>query len=268
MSYQKLGFIFAVLLHLLLLALLFYINKTISHKSKSIALNFELNSILTEGEEDDDTIIEKASDEAPDPADKVQEVKSIVEEEPPPEEITEVVKEEEAAPVEEVQKINNAVEEALSEKIVEIVKKVDEKMAEIVKKVESDPVYTKSVTKQVVNEKHDELRETSKPESESEKVTQKYVNQYIREHFDYINKSVRLNISYPRRARKMLMEGRVIVSFVVRLDGSIKDLIIKQSSGHSILDKNVIRAVKRAAPFPPPPVEAKVIIPITYRLGT
>ena len=180
-----------------------------------------------------------------------------MEEEPPPEEVTEVVKEEEAAPVEEVQEIKNAVEEALPEK-----------MAEIVKKVESDPVYTKSVTKQVVNEKHDELRETSKPESDSEKVTQKHVNQYIRKHFDYINKSVHLNISYPRRARKMLMEGRVIVSFVVRLDGSIKDIIIKQSSGHSILDKNVIRAVKKAVPFPPPPVEAKVIIPITYRLGT
>jgi protein TonB len=256
-SNQKLGFIFSVLLHLLLLPLLFYINKPISQKSKSIALNFELNSILIEGEEDDDTIIENASDEAPDPTDKVQEIKSVVEEEPPPEEVTEVVKEEEAAPVEEVQEVNNAVEEALPEK-----------MEEIAKKVESDPVYTKSVTKQVVNEKHDELRETSKPESASEKVTQNYVNQYIREHFDYINKSVRLNISYPRRARKMLMEGRVIVSFVVRLDGSIKDIIIKQSSGHSILDKNVIRSVKKAVPFPPPPVEAKVIIPITYRLGT
>lgn len=256
MSYQKLGFIFSVLLHLLLLALLFYINKPISQKSKSIALNFELNSMLTEGEEDGDTIIEKAIDEAPSLADKVQEVKSVVEEEFHPEEVTEVVKEEETAPVEEMQEVKSVVEEALPEK-----------MAQIVKEVESDPVYTKSVTKQVVNKKHDALRETSKIESDSEKVTQSYVNQYIRKHFDYINKSVHLNISYPRRAREMLMEGRVIVSFVVSLDGSVKDIIIKQSSGHSILDNNVIRAVKKAVPFPPPPVEAKVIIPITYRLG-
>ncbi len=145
MSYQKLGFIISVLLHLLLLAFLFYINKPVLQKSNSIALNFELNSILIEGEEDADTVLEKASDEAPDPAEKVQEVKSVVEEEPPPEEVTEVVKEEEAAPVEEEQEIENAVEEALPEK-----------MAEMVKKVKSVYVYTKNVTKHIVNEKNDE----------------------------------------------------------------------------------------------------------------
>ncbi len=132
--------------------------------------------------------------------------------------------------------------------------------------MESDPNYTKIVMKQVVNKKHDELRDISKPESDSQKVTQNYVNQYIRKHFVYINKLVRLNISYPSRARKMLMEGSVIVSFVVRLDGSIKDIIIKQSSGYSILDKNAIKAIKKAAPFPSPPVEATITIPITYRL--
>ncbi len=65
----------------------------------------------------------------------------------------------------------------------------------------------------------------------------------------------------------MLMEGNVIVTFVVRLDGNVKNIFIKKSSGYSILDNNVIKAVKKAAPFPPPPVEATIIIPITYRLG-
>ncbi len=263
MSYQKTGFAFSLLLHLLFVPLLFYINKPLSQESEIITLNFELNSILIEGVQDDDNktsdITEETNDEPQDPADKAQEIKSIVEEmPPPPENVTEIVKEEETVPVEEMQEIKNAVEEV----------PLQEKVVEIIKEVESDPVYTKSVTKQVVNEKHDELNDISKLENDSEKATQNYVNQYIRKHFDYINELIHLNISYPGRARKMLMEGSVIISFVVRLDGSIKDIIIKQSSGHSILDKNAIKAIKKAAPFPPPPVEAKILIPITYRLGT
>ncbi len=135
MCYQKLGFIFSVLLHLLFVPLLFYINKPISQKSKTIALNFELNSILIEGAQDADTkttdITEEANDEAPGPADKAQEIKSLVEEEPPPEKVTEIVKEEETILVEEVQEIKNAVEE----------EPLPEKIVAIIKKVESDPDY-------------------------------------------------------------------------------------------------------------------------------
>ncbi|MCP5006784.1 MAG: energy transducer TonB [Planctomycetes bacterium] len=261
MSYQKIGFIFSVLLHLFFAPLLFYINKPISHKSKIIALNFELNSIFIEGAQDADTettdITEEANDKDPGPANKAQEIKSVVKEEPALEKVTQIVQEEETTLVEEVQEVKNAVEE----------EPLPEKIVKIIKKVEPDPVYTKSVTKQDVNEKYDELRDISKPESDSQKVTQNYASQYVRKHFDYINKLICLNISYPGRARKMLMEGSVIVSFVVRLDGSIKDIIIKQSSGYSILDRNAIKAIKKAAPFPSPPVEATITIPITYRLG-
>ncbi len=45
-------------------------------------------------------------------------------------------------------------------------------------------------------------------------------------------------------ARKLPLEGNVIVSFVIKIDGSVKDIVIKESSGHSILDNNVIKAVK------------------------
>ena len=251
MSYQNLGFLFSLLLHLIFAPFLLYINKPISQESKTIALDFELNSILISGRQDADTkimnITEEVKKEVPGPADRAQEIKSVVVEELPPEKVTEIV-EEEPSPAVEVRDVKRIVE------------------------VEPNPVYAKRVTKHDVAEKipakKDELREISKSKNTSQKIIQNIANQYIKKNFDYINKLIRLNISYPNRARKMFMEGNVIVTFMVRLDGSIKDVYIKKSSGYSILDNNVIRAVKKAAPFPPPPVEATIIIPITYRLGT
>ncbi|MHC4266911.1 MAG: energy transducer TonB [Planctomycetota bacterium] len=239
-------------------------------------MDFELNNILITGEQDADTktmnITEEAKEE-PNPVVEAQEIKNaaeeelppekvieVVEEEPLPEKVTEIVKEEKPNPVVEAQEIKSVVEE----------EPPPENVVEIIKEEKPNPVYARRVPEQVVteeiHEKKDELRDISKSENNSQKVTQSIANQYIRKNFDYINKLIRLNISYPGRARKMSMEGNVIVTFVVRLDGSIKDVFIKKSSGYSILDNNVIKAVKKAAPFPPPPVEAKIIIPITYRL--
>ncbi|MHC4454122.1 MAG: energy transducer TonB [Planctomycetota bacterium] len=226
-------------------------------------MDFELNNILITGEQDADTktmnITEEAKEE-PNPVVEAQEIKNaaeeelppekvieVVEEEPLPEKVTEIVKEEKPNPVVEAQEIKSVVEE----------EPPPENVVEIIKEEKPNPVYARRVPEQVVteeiHEKKDELRDISKSENNSQKVTQSIANQYIRK-------------KYPGRARKMSMEGNVIVTFVVRLDGSIKDVFIKKSSGYSILDNNVIKAVKKAAPFPPPPVEAKIIIPITYRL--
>ncbi|MEE9213673.1 MAG: energy transducer TonB [Thermodesulfobacteriota bacterium] len=185
----------------------------------------------------------------------------IAVEEKTPKEIVGVIKEKGPIPADEKPEMEVAVKE-----------KPPEKLDDVIKEEKPIPVYTKPETKSVVGKKMSDEREklvdTPKQERTPHDLEQSIANQYVRDHFDSINNLIRLNIPYPYRARKLSMEGRVIVSFVVRLDGSIKDIIIEQSSGHSILDNNVIRAVKKAVPFPPPPVEAKVIIPITYRLGT
>jgi protein TonB len=61
-------------------------------------------------------------------------------------------------------------------------------------------------------------------------------------------------------------QGKIQVSFVIGSDGSVKDIKIIQSSGFEILDKKTIETVKDTAPFPKPPVEAKLIIPVLYKL--
>jgi len=90
--------------------------------------------------------------------------------------------------------------------------------------------------------------------------------QYIKEHFKYISRIVQKNISYPYIAKKMLWEGKVTISFIINVDGSVQDICIEKSSGFDILDKNAKETVKSTSPFPPPIVEAKIVIPIVYRL--
>lgn len=90
---------------------------------------------------------------------------------------------------------------------------------------------------------------------------------YLKQHFAYIKDKVQRHITYPHLARKMGWKGKVSVSFIVASTGHANEIHIVQSSGFMVLDQNAVDAVKRASPFPKPPVEAKIIIPILYRLN-
>ncbi len=84
--------------------------------------------------------------------------------------------------------------------------------------------------------------------------------------YSYIRERVQGNITYPSMARRMGWEGKVMVSFIICCDGTVKDIEIQDSSGNRLLDRNALEAVERSSPFPEQPIEAKVIIPIVYRL--
>lgn len=90
---------------------------------------------------------------------------------------------------------------------------------------------------------------------------------YIKEHFSYIRDIITKNISYPYMARKMGWSGRVTVSFIIAENGSVKDIRIVESSGYDLLDKNAVDTVRKASPFPRPPVTAEIVVPVVYRLN-
>jgi len=90
---------------------------------------------------------------------------------------------------------------------------------------------------------------------------------YFKVHFSYIKDLIYKQIIYPATAKKMGWEGRVIVSFIISSEGYTRNIMISKSSGHEILDENAVKAVKRASPFPKPPVEAQIIIPVLYQLN-
>ncbi len=64
------------------------------------------------------------------------------------------------------------------------------------------------------------------------------------------------NLNYPEQARKRNLHGDLILTVVLRRDGSVKTAEIIQSSGHKLLDDAALRIVRLSAPFPPIPKKA------------
>jgi periplasmic protein TonB len=71
---------------------------------------------------------------------------------------------------------------------------------------------------------------------------------------------------YPALARVRGWSGLVRVAFLLRTDGSIAELEIRESSGFKPLDRCAIEAVRGAVPFPRPPRDEVVIVPIRFEL--
>lgn len=55
---------------------------------------------------------------------------------------------------------------------------------------------------------------------------------------------------YPRMARRLGLDGRVVVAFTVEADGRLAGVRVVESSGSELLDEAALEAVRKAAPFP------------------
>ena len=79
------------------------------------------------------------------------------------------------------------------------------------------------------------------------------------------------NMKYPQAAVKAKLQGKAIVGFVVRKDGTVSDVHITKSAGHAVLDEEAIRVVKAMPAWKPgkqkgEPVNVKYSVPITFKL--
>jgi protein TonB len=68
-----------------------------------------------------------------------------------------------------------------------------------------------------------------------------------------IRQAVDAHKHYPRMARRLGEEGRVVVAFTVEADGRLAEVRVVESSGSELLDEAALQAVRDAAPFPPFP---------------
>jgi protein TonB len=85
------------------------------------------------------------------------------------------------------------------------------------------------------------------------------------------NKYLSDNLKYPTQARRMGVEGRVIVVFVVNTDGSIQDVEVLRGIGGGC-DEEAVRVVKGAPKWEPGkqrgrPVRTRMRLPIRFKLG-
>ncbi|MFM7841614.1 MAG: energy transducer TonB [Nitrospira sp.] len=55
---------------------------------------------------------------------------------------------------------------------------------------------------------------------------------------------------YPPMARMNNWQGKVVLKFVVKEDGTVENLEVVQSSGHTVLDEAAMDTIRRASPLP------------------
>lgn len=85
--------------------------------------------------------------------------------------------------------------------------------------------------------------------------------------YKYVSK----NIKYPHQARRMQVEGKVFVQFVINKDGSLTDIKVIKGIGAGC-DEEAIKVLESAPRWKPGkqrgvPVRQRMVLPITFQLG-
>ena len=90
----------------------------------------------------------------------------------------------------------------------------------------------------------------------SRKPKEKFINSRTREYIaasymhQWVDKVERLgNADYPDAAIRNKLSGTLILDVVINADGSLRNIELRQSSGHQILDDAARRIVKMSSPF-------------------
>ncbi len=84
----------------------------------------------------------------------------------------------------------------------------------------------------------------------------------IRTYRSIISAEIERHKNYPRTARKNGIRGTVQIRFRINRDGSVDGLQV--SGGHRILRIAARKAVRRAAPLPPPPPGASIPFAVSF----
>ena len=84
-------------------------------------------------------------------------------------------------------------------------------------------------------------------------------------------KYIGTNMRYPVQARRMGVEGRVFVQFVVEKDGSLSEIQVIKGIGYGC-DEEALRVIKQSKKWTPGKqrgraVKVRMILPIMFRLG-
>jgi len=94
------------------------------------------------------------------------------------------------------------------------------------------------------------------------------IDGYLKELIRYLNQQARERDLYPPIAKRLKIEGQVIVRVTINEDGTIDENSIKivESSGYNVLDKGAIEILKKLQPYKKPPKRITVEIPIVFQI--
>lgn len=116
-------------------------------------------------------------------------------------------------------------------------------------------------------EKKQKSEKEEKQEQEVIKKSQKsYQEQFVDEHLRQIVMLIQKNIKYPKRARALKIQGKVVIEFVLLTSGEVRS--IKAVSGHRMLIKSSVLAIENASTaFPKVKEQLTLRVPIEYTLN-
>lgn len=142
-------------------------------------------------------------------------------------------------------------------------KKIEKKKEQVVKKETPKKQEEKTTQKEVAKEI---VENQPKSEIVENKVVQKDIQkEYIDNNLALIRTLINENINYPAKARKLSIEGIVVVKFKISENGSVEDIVVLE--GHRFLQNATIEAIEEASKkFPKTDKSIEIQIPIVYKL--
>jgi protein TonB len=83
------------------------------------------------------------------------------------------------------------------------------------------------------------------------------------DYYEMVRLRIEREKKYPNEAQSLHKEGKVVLNFVINLEGFVRDLTIVKPCPHKPLNEAALQAVRNSVPFPkPPPRIFKDDIPI------
>lgn len=157
------------------------------------------------------------------------------------------------------------VKELVEEKIIQkpTEKKIEKTKEQVVKKETPKKQEEKTIQKEVIKEV---VENQPKSEIVENKVVQKDIQkEYIDNNLALIRTLINENINYPAKAKKLSIEGIVVVKFKISENGSVEDIVVLE--GHRFLQNATIEAIEEASKkFPKTNKSIEIQIPIVYKL--
>ena len=129
-------------------------------------------------------------------------------------------------------------------------------------------------TSELSNETVKETEQGSQKGSETQvaqRISKKDLRGILRGYYKNLNSLMSARRDYPRSARRLGLEGTVLVEMVINHKGQILSVKLAQSSGHEVLDRAAIAQVHKIGRVPSIPSQIKrssmtFRIPFEYRL--
>lgn len=87
-----------------------------------------------------------------------------------------------------------------------------------------------------------------------------------------LNNHTLKNIRYPSRAQRRKWEGNVVLKITIDSSGQVQDIKVLEESSYSSLNREALRSVERANPYPAIPTSMGVdnysfTVPIRFKLN-